>query len=90
MTDETASSDQYIADLIENLNEISRIVQTANGIDACLDKLMLAIRNIFIFDNVVLYLIQEDKFLEPRYARAIGRGRSSETDLAWGEAISGK
>lgn len=88
MTDETASSHQYIADLIENLNEISRIVQTANGIDACLDKLMLAIRNIFIFDNVVLYLVQEDKFLEPRYARAIGRGRSSETDLAWGDAIA--
>ncbi|MCJ7658841.1 MAG: ATP-binding protein [Anaerolineales bacterium] len=88
MIGETASSDQYIADLIENLNEISRIVQTANGIDACLDKLMLAIRNTFIFDNVVLYLVQEDESLEPRYARAIGRGRSSETDLAWGEAIA--
>ena len=88
MTDETAPSVQYITDLIENLNEISRIVHTANDIDACLDKLMQLIRNIFIFDNVVLYLVQEDNLLEPRYARAIGRGRSSETDLAWGEAIA--
>lgn len=88
MTVETAPSVQFITDLIENLYEISRIVHTANDIDACLDKLMQSIRNIFIFDNVVLYLVQEDDLLEPRYARAIGRGRSSETDLAWGEAIA--
>jgi signal transduction histidine kinase len=34
---------------------------------------------------VVLYLQQEPDSLEPSYARAIGRGRSSEADLAWGE-----
>jgi len=88
MTDETASSDLSKAGLIESLNEISRIVQTANEIDTCLDKVMKPVRDIFIYDNVVLYLLQEDNFLEPRYARAIGRGRSSETDLAWGEAIA--
>jgi len=88
MTVELVSPNQYCADLIENLNQISRIVKTAGDIDACLNELIQAIRNIFIFDNVVLYLVQEDKLLEPRYARAIGRGRSSETDLAWGEAIA--
>ena len=88
MTDETASSDLSKAGLIESLNEISRIVQTANEIDTCLDKVMKPVRDIFIYDNVVLYLLQEDNFLEPRYARAIGRGRSSETDLVWGEAIA--
>jgi two-component system sensor histidine kinase KdpD len=45
---------------------------------------------VFIFDNVVLYLNQELDSLEPSYARAIGRGRNSETDLAWGEPIANK
>jgi signal transduction histidine kinase len=88
MTDETVSPDQYYVELIENLNHISRVVETTADIDTCLNKLIQTIRKIFIFDNMVLYLVQDVNLLEPRYARAIGRGRSSETDLAWGEAIA--
>ena len=42
-------------------------------------------RPVFIFDNAVLYLQnQESGLLEPAFARAIGRGRSFEADLSWG------
>ncbi len=29
-----------------------------------------------------------DRSLEPTYARSVGRGRSAEADMAWGEAVA--
>jgi signal transduction histidine kinase len=88
MTEENPSLDLIQTQLIESLDEISQIIFKAIEIDSCLDDVMKSVRKIFIFDNVVLYLNQKDTQLEPKYARAVGRGRSSETDLAWGEAIA--
>jgi signal transduction histidine kinase len=45
-------------------------------------------RPVFIFDNMVLYSQRDKDTLEPAYARAIGRGRSYEAELAWGEATA--
>jgi signal transduction histidine kinase len=88
MTKNMIHSDLISPQLIESLDEIGQIILRVNEIDSCIDQIMKSVRKIFIFDNVVLYLWQQDSQIEPIYARAIGRGRSSETDLAWGETIA--
>lgn len=44
-------------------------------------------RKIFIFDNLVIFLAEEGE-LTPYFARAVGRGRSKEADVAWGEEVA--
>jgi signal transduction histidine kinase len=54
-----------------------------------LDEIVVLSRASFIFDNLVVYLITPPKNLtEVVYARAAGRGRSAEADMAWGETIA--
>jgi signal transduction histidine kinase len=65
------------------------IVQTAD-IDVALDQIVKLTRHVFIFDNMVLYLNTPEKGFEPAYARVIGRGKSAEADLAWGEEAANK
>jgi signal transduction histidine kinase len=64
---------------------ISKVVAEAVEIDIALDEIVKLARQVFIFDTAVLY-VQNGKAnnLEPTFAKAIGRGRSSEADLAWG------
>lgn len=73
---------------LEAIYAISRVVTRASELDASLDEIIGIARTVFIFDNVVLYVHQDSNNLEPSYARAIGRGRNSESDLAWGESIA--
>ena len=71
---------------LEAVYAISKVVAESIDVDDALDKIVKLIRPVFIFDNAVLYLQSEDeKNFEPTFARAIGRGRSSEADVAWGE-----
>lgn len=65
---------------------IARIVAETYDTEAGLDAIFRLARTIFIFDTVALYLQNEEKGgLEPTYARALGRGRSREAELSWGE-----
>jgi signal transduction histidine kinase len=65
---------------------IARVVAETFDTEAGLDAVFRLARTIFIFDTVALYLQnQESSELEPTYARALGRGRSHEAELAWGE-----
>lgn len=65
---------------------IARIVAETFDTDSGLDAVLRLARTIFIFDTAALYLQDEEsEELEPAYARALGRGRSQEADLAWGE-----
>ena len=73
---------------LEAVYAISRAVARAVDIDSALDKIIRLARPVFIFDNMVLYLQPENESLEPAYARAIGRGRSREAELVWGEATA--
>ena len=58
---------------------------------AAIDSLLSLIRPQFIYDNAALYTIDpRTRSLEVRYARAAGRGRTSEADVSWGEGIAGK
>lgn len=73
---------------LEAVYAISRAVARAVNIDTALSEIIRLARPVFIFDNMVLYLQREHDVLEPAYARAIGRGRSYEAELAWGEATA--
>lgn len=65
---------------------IARIVAETYDTEASLDAIFRLARTIFIFDVATLYLENQDsRELEPTYARALGRGRSQEAELAWGE-----
>ncbi|NMC14123.1 MAG: hypothetical protein GYA34_14725, partial [Chloroflexi bacterium] len=73
---------------LEAVYAISRAVALAENIDTALDEIMKLTRPVFIFDNMVLYLKRGEKAVETAYARAIGRGRFHEAQLAWGEATA--
>ena len=65
---------------------IARIVAETFDTESGLDAVFRLARTIFIFDTVALYLHNEESGqLEPSYARALGRGRSREAELTWGE-----
>jgi signal transduction histidine kinase len=68
--------------------EINLAIVQSSDIDAALDHIILLTRGVFIFDHMVLYLQQEERGLEPAYARVIGRGRSAGEDLAWGGEVA--
>jgi signal transduction histidine kinase len=65
-----------------------RVILQAVDIQSALKEITAIARPVFIFDNIVLYQQNDDHSLEPFYARSIGRGRSMEADMAWGEVIA--
>lgn len=73
---------------LEAVYAISQAVANATQADNALDQIIRVIRPVFIFDNLVLYELTDDENLEPTFARAIGRGRTREADLAWGETTA--
>jgi len=76
-------------DELEAVYAISRAVVEILNVDKALAEIVRLARPVFIFDNAVLYLANEESdTLEPAFARAIGRGRSTEADSAWGEAAA--
>lgn len=86
MADKAAKAASLRPAEMEVVYAISRVVAETVEIDRALAQIVKLARPVFIFDNAVLYLYNEEtESLEPAFARAIGRGRSSEADLAWGE-----
>jgi signal transduction histidine kinase len=67
---------------------ISRVVLQSADTSSALQEIIRLSRPVFIFDNIVIYQNQNGQFLEPTYARSVGRGRSAEADMAWGEAVA--
>lgn len=54
-----------------------------------LDKLLVALRAEFVFDNAAIYMVdQTTSNLEIAHARAVGRGKAAEADAAWGEGLA--
>ncbi|HWR67227.1 MAG TPA: ATP-binding protein [Bellilinea sp.] len=67
---------------------INKILSGVDNLHGALDALVPVIRPYFIFDNVVVFLIDPMTLnLDVAYARATGRGKSAEADVAWGEII---
>ncbi len=74
---------------LDHLYEISRIITQTSEWKSALNEIASLIRTIFIFDNLVLYLANPARHdLDVMYARAMGRGRSAEADIAWGEIVA--
>jgi signal transduction histidine kinase len=73
---------------LRTIFEISRVILQSVDTEAALKEIVRLSRPVFIFDNIVLYQPRQDHSVEPIYARSIGRGRSFEADLAWGEAFA--
>lgn len=71
---------------------IQTLVQAASMNDdwkVALDKLLVALRAEFVFDNVAIYMIDSATLsLEITHARAVGRGKAAEADAAWGEDLA--
>ena len=88
MVDKISETENLNAQELDAIYAISRVVTRASELDASLDEIIGIARTVFIFDNVVLYVHHQTDSIEPSYARAIGRGRNSEADLAWGEPIA--
>ncbi len=76
----------------KTLTFIQALVQTTSMSDdwkVALDKLLIALRAEFVFDNVAIYLIDPASLnLEIVHARAVGRGKAAEADAAWGESLA--
>jgi signal transduction histidine kinase len=88
MADNSTSSEQLTPDAYRALYEISRLMIQVQDPASSLKQIVHLARPAFIFDNIVLYELENGERLLPTYARSIGRGRSSEADMAWGESIA--
>jgi len=72
----------------ETLYSLSKICWESSNWKQALDVICSEIRPYFIFDNLAVYLYDESHSdLEIAYARATGRGKNKEADVAWGESI---
>jgi K+-sensing histidine kinase KdpD len=85
MSDITKQTGSLQPKELEVVYAISRSIAVAINLESALDEIVQLVRAVFIFDNIVLYTLNQEDQLEPVYARAIGRGRLREADLAWGE-----
>lgn len=82
-----AESMQADKDILSKLFELNRLVAEAGEALDALPQLVNLIREILIFDNLVIYLAEKDKLI-PYFARAVGRGRAKEADVAWGAEVA--
>jgi signal transduction histidine kinase len=74
---------------LSSLHEIFQKVQDKQDWKAALDTLFASLRGSFVFDNVVIYLVDpKTRGLDVAYARAVGRGKTAEADVAWGEMFA--
>jgi len=82
MGDRTVSGKQFI----KTIYELSRLISDAEKVSEVFPTLVDLARKLLIFDNIVIYL-EDNGELRPTYAKSIGRGRSKEADIAWGETL---
>jgi len=74
---------------LEHLYVIGKAIAHATEWKPALDEISTLIRPIFIFDNLAVYLFdQQTKAIDVMYARAMGRGRKAEADVSWGETLA--
>lgn len=74
-----------------NLNAIITTINLKLDWKSALDQIVPLAREILIFDNLVVYLADPKKnTLDVGYARALGRGRSTGSEISWGENIASK
>jgi len=73
------------------LQEMLQIIAQGGASRRAIEKFMIVLRKEFVFDNVAVYLQDEDtQMLEIEYARAVGRSKDAEADAAWGDQFAGQ
>ena len=82
MGDRTVSGKSFIATIFE----LSSLISHAENVSEVFPTLVDLTRKLLVFDNIVIYLDDKGE-LRPTFARSIGRGRSKEADIAWGESL---
>lgn len=71
------------------LYQINQWVVESSEWKRTLDQVIKLVRSVLIFDNLVVYLADpQTQNLEVMYAKAVGRGRSAEADITWGEFLA--
>jgi signal transduction histidine kinase len=71
------------------LHDIFHKVQEKQDWKNALDTLFVSLRDFFVFDNVAIYLVDpKTRGLDVAYARAVGRGKTAQADIAWGEVFA--
>lgn len=80
MGDRTLSGNAFT----KTLFELSSLILQSDNVSEVIPTLIDLSRKIVVFDNFVIYLKENDD-MRPTYARSVGRGRSKEADVAWGE-----
>ena len=65
------------------------VTQTSDWKEA-LDSVMAVLRSVFMFDNLALYLAEDNSsdLTEIVYARAVGRGQSAGAEASWGVEVA--
>jgi two-component system sensor histidine kinase KdpD len=76
------------AKTIQTLYSMFQAVSEQTDWRAALDSMLGTLRGDFIYDNVAMYLLDEQGGEEVAYARAVGRGKEAEADAAWGEGVA--
>jgi len=82
MGDRTVSGKALIATIFD----LSKLISNAENVSEVFPTLVDLTRKLLIFDNIVIYL-EDNEELRPTFAKSIGRGRSKEADIAWGESL---
>ncbi|MGB7117636.1 MAG: ATP-binding protein [Anaerolineales bacterium] len=90
MRKESSTSSTLHPQELEVVYEISSTVAGVENTDSALEEIIQLARQVFIFDNIVIYRPSHDSQLEPVHPKAIGRGRFLEADLVWGESVAQK
>jgi signal transduction histidine kinase len=84
-----SSTSTTVSKELDHVLSISRIIAQSSHWKPALDQIVPILRQVFIFDNLVLYLPDPtSRQIEVAYARVVGRGRSIGPDINWGEAIA--
>ncbi len=79
-------TEEYIPDILA----LAEAVTQKSEWKQALDSVMAAVRSVFLFDNLALYILESGsaELTEIAYARAVGRGQSAGADAAWGAEIA--
>ncbi len=74
---------------LDDLYAISKAILHPSDFKKSLDELVKVIRRVLIFDNLVAYRCDPNTLsLDVLYAKAMGRGKSAEADVSWGENLA--
>ncbi len=72
---------------LQALYAMSNAVAREPDLEKALANIVRLTRPVLIFDNLVVYSKTDSSF-EAIFARSIGRGRSAEAEISWGESLA--